>query len=399
MFGRKKKKEPKVEKLFDDAEAENQEGEGTENEGAEQKRELSDDDKLILGIDRDENEMSESQKRQMEQLGSVKDKISKILKSSNIEIVDENIGDEYESGGAEGDAKQQQDYDSLKALFGAADDKKNKELTLTIDDYDYTYTGQYLDEFDMVHVKGIKRIRLQNKYAKRIRKIALISSLVLIVAGAGVAAFFMFRKTPVYLKSISLNQLEGNYYVYDNFDYDGLYIIAEYSDGRKERIKLKPSHLIDKVGNISVGNDGETLQFTGTVPATLTFSYGGKTVDYSVVVNNKRASGLKAKFTEGLFNLDAGDLINSSNLKLLRKYSNFKPTYFDYDDSDVEIYINGTLCQYDNQKKSFVAAESTKSAIPGDLSTATITIKSKDANAFTLQITHVDGVFSVETTN
>ena len=97
MFGRKKNKEPKVEKLFDDAEAENQEGSGAENEAAEQKPELSDDDKLILGVDKDENEMSESQKRQMEQLGSVKDKIAKILKSSNIEIVDENIGDEAEN--------------------------------------------------------------------------------------------------------------------------------------------------------------------------------------------------------------------------------------------------------------------------------------------------------------
>lgn len=404
MFGRKKKKEPKVEKLFDDAEAKNREGEGTENDGAEQKRELSDDDKLILGVGRDENEMSESQKRQMEQLGSVKDKISKILKSSNIEIVDENIGDEYESGGAEGDAKQQQDYDSLKALFGAADDKKSKELTLTIDDYDYTYTGQYLDEFDMVHVKGIKKIRLQNKYAKRIRKIALISSLVLFVAGAGVAAFFIFRKTPVYLKSISLNQLEGNYYVYDDFDYDGLYIIAEYSNGKKERIKLQPSHLVDKVGNIAVGSDGETLQFTGTIPATLTFSYGGKTVDYSVIVNNKRPSGLKAKYTEGLFKLNAGDSINSTNLKLLQKYSNFNPTYFDYDNSDVEIYINGTICQYDDQKKSFIASASTKPVTLGELSTATITVKSKDANAFTLQIKHLedaDGnfIFEVETQN
>jgi hypothetical protein len=226
----------------------------------------------------------------------------------------------------------------------------------------------------------------------------------LIVAGAGVAAFFMFRKTPVYLKSISLNQLEGNYYVYDDFNYDGLYIIAEYSDGRKERIKLTPNHLIDKVGNINVGSDGETLQFTGTIPATLTFAYGGKTVDYSVIVNNKRASGLKAKYTEGLFNLDAGGLINSSNLKLLQKYSNFNSTYFDYTGDDVDIFINGTKCQYDSQKESFIAAETTKSAVVGDLSSAIITIKSKDANAFTIQIKHLedaDGnfIYEVETQN
>ena len=287
MFG-KKKKEPKVEKLVDNAsESENQEVESVEeSQQPEEKKELSADDKLILGVDtKDEDELTDFQKKQMEQLGSVKDKISKILKSSNIEIVDENFGDEYESGsGGTSDAKKQQDYDSLKSLFGGADDKKGKELTLTIDDFDYTYTGQYLDEFDMVHLKNIKRIRLQNKYAKKIKKIALIASLVLIVVSGGLAAFFLTRETPVYLKSISLNQESGNYYVNDYFEYAGLYILAEYSNGHVEKIKLQPSHLQQKFGNIQETNDG--IYFDGVKPAELIFGYGGKTVTYTVNVEN-----------------------------------------------------------------------------------------------------------------
>lgn len=392
MFGRKKK-EPKVEKVFDDASNE----ETTENSVEEQDahEHMSDDDKLILGVDKksSKKELTESQKKQMEDLGSVKDKISKILKSSNIEIVDENFGDEYESGGGEdSDEKKQQDYDSLKSLFGDGDKKGSKELTLTIDDYDYTYTGKYLDEFDMMHLKNIKRIRLQNKYAKKIRKIALIASLVLVVIGGAVTAFLLTREKPVYLKSISMNQLEAKYYINDYFDYSGLYIIAEYSDGRKERVKLDSSHLLDVTGNyVQTAN---SLQFTGTRPATLRFTYGGQVVDYSITVEERRKSGFAAVYTDELFNLNVGDSINSDNLRLLQKYTNFNSTYFDYDGSTVSIAINGSSCLYDAQTKSFKASQSTKPATAGEDSTATITIT---YSGYTLEIKYVEGVSFVET--
>lgn len=401
MFGRKKK-EPKVEKLVNNAsESENQEAEGLEESQQEQVKEMSDDDKLILGIDTsNEDELSESQKKQIEQLGSVKDKISKILKSSNIEIVDENFGDEYDSSsGATSDAKKQQDYDSLKSLYGGADEKKGKELTLTIDDFDYTYTGQYLDEFDMVHLKNIKRIRLQNKYAKKIKKIALIASIVLIVVSGGLAAFFLTRETPVYLKNITLNEDSGSYYVNDYFDYAGLYILAEYSNGHVEKIKLKPSHLQQKFGNVVETAEGG-IYFDGVKPAELVFGYRGKTVTYAVTVENKREVDLAAIYSEGLFNLSQGDLINEKNLKLLVKYSNFKPVFVeDYDDDDFDIYIGNEKCEYDHERKGFIASSSTKPLVSGEQSSSVITVVSKvysdDYDYFSVEIRHVAGEYLV----
>lgn len=403
MFGKKNKKEPKVEQVFDSAsEKEKQEVQETEDVKQE-KTEMSDDEKLMLGVDthEDDDGMSDYQKKQIEQLDSVKDKISKILKSSNIEIVDENFGDEYESGsGADSDEKKQQDYDSLKALFGTGDDKKGKELTLTIDDYDYTYTGQYLDEFDMVHLKGIKRIRLQNKYAKKIKKIALIASLVMVVISGAIAAFFITRETPVYLKSISLNHTEGSYFINDYFDYSGLYILAEYSDGRVERVKLKSSHLQGRVGNIVENENG--LRFTGTTPAQLTFGYGGKTVNYSIIVENKRPSALAAIYSDGLFNLDAGDVINEENLKILVKYANFNTVYLEnYNSSSFKIYINNVECEYDDDKNGYIASASTKPSVAGELSTATIKIVSvnsqysNDSIYFSLEVKQTHGSYMV----
>ena len=398
MFGKKKKESKK--KKIDEAAA-NEEGlEKTEgaDAGAEQnKAEMSEADRLIIGeeISSSEPEMSEEQQEKLEKLGSVKDKISKILKSSNIEIVDENFGDEYEYGsGAGSSAKQQQDYDSLKSLFGGKDEKKSKELTLTIDDFDYTYVGQYLDEFDMMHLKNIKRIRLQNKYAKLIKKISLISSLVLIVIAGAVTAFLLTRETPVYLKSITLNHTEGDYFINDYFDYAGLYIIAEYSDGRVERVKLSDGHLQDMSGNIV--QNGKELQFTGTAPAELRFGYGGLSTSYVVHVENKRPSGLSVIYSDGLFNLSEGALINEEKLMIMLKYANFKSTYLEYDSRNVQLFINGEACAYSFDDKAFIASNSTKPAVVGENSTAVIKIVS---NGYTLEFTDVDGQYFVETSN
>ena len=186
----------------------------------------------------------------------------------------------------------------------------------------------------------------------------LIASIALIVISGGLAAFFLTRETPVYLKSISLNQEAGSYYVNDYFDYAGLYILAEYSNGRVDKIKLKPSHLQQKFGNIVETADG--IYFDGVKPAELVFGYGGKTVTYAVTVENKRAVDLAAIYSEGLFNLSQGDLINSKNLKILVKYSNFKPVYVeDYDNDDFDIYINNEKCEYDYERGGFVAVSST----------------------------------------
>ncbi|MBQ4541261.1 MAG: hypothetical protein IJA23_00255 [Clostridia bacterium] len=392
MFGKKNKKDTKIEKVFDSSsEAEN--AENNEVQSSEDVKNMSDEEKLILGVDtQDENELTEAQKEKLEDLSNVKDKLSRLLKSSNIEIVDENFGDEYEAGTSSGgEGKQQQDYDSLKDLYGTGDANKKKELTLTIDDYDYTYTGQYLDEFDVSHLK-IKRIRLQNKYAKKIKKIALIASICLVVIGGAVAAFLLTREKPVYLKSISLNQESGKYFINDYFDYAGLYILAEYSDGRIERIKLDSSHLKDKVGNIS--QDGDDLKFTGTQPASLTFTYGGQSVDYSVVVTTKEPSGLAAVYSSGLFNLNAGDKISKDNLKLLIKYANFNPTFYDYNGDNTVIEIMGNRCSYDSASGAFIASESTKPDVAGELSSAVIRIV---YGGFELQITDVAGQSFVET--
>ena len=392
MFGFKKgKKEPKIEKVFDSSsDAEN--SEFGESKLEKDVQDMSDEEKLILGVeDKNENELTEAQKEKLEDLSNVKDKLSKLLKASNIEIIDENFGDEYESSSsASGEGKQQQDYDSLKDLFGS-DAGKKKELTLTIDDYDYTYTGQYLDEFDVSHLK-IKRIRLQNKYAKKIKKIAIIASVCITLVGSGIAAFLLTREKPVYLKSITLNQEAGTYFINDYFDYSGLYILAEYSDGRIERIKLNASHLKDKVGNIA--QDGDDLQFTGTQPASLTFGYGGKLINYEVVVSTKSPSGLAAVYSEGLFNLIVGDEINENNLKLLVKYSNFNPTFFDYDGDNTIIEIDGVRCSYDSTKSSFIVSKSTKSSVAGERSSAVIKIIH---SGFELQISDVEGQSFVET--
>ena len=394
MFGKKGKKDPKIEKVFDSS-SDTENAENNEAQNSEDIKNMSDEEKLILGVDHnDEDELTEAQKEKLEDLSNVKDKLSKLLKSSNIEIVDENFGDEYESGSSGGgEGKQQQDYDSLKDLFGTGDANKKKELTLTIDDYDYTYTGQYLDEFDVSHLK-IKKIRLQNKYAKKIKKIALIASICLTLIGGGVAAFLLTREKPVYLKSITLNQEAGKYFINDYFDYAGLYILAEYSDGRIERIKLDSSHLQtdQNVGNIA--QKGDDLQFTGTQPAALTFAYKGKTVVYNIVVTNKEPSGLAAIYSNGLFNLDVGDEISQDNLKLLVKYSNFNPTYFDYNGGNTVIEINGSACTYDAAKSAYIVSRSTKPATPGELSTAVIKII---YGSFELQITDVVGQSFIET--
>lgn len=349
MFGRKKK-EPKVEKVFDDKtekEESSQNQENTNGDAENQEQQLTGLEEFEdpnAEVNEDDG-LTEIQKQKYEKLGNVKDKISKILKSSNVEIVDENIGDEYDLDYAtDSEKQQQQDYDSLKALFGNKDKSKKQELTLTIDDFDYTYVGQYIDEYDLMHMKGIKKVRLQRKYPKHLKKFLIAACVVLIAGLGGFLGYYFTRETPVYLKSVALNQTENNYYIYENFDYTGLYLIAEYSNGVKQYIPLNGNYLVDIIGRVE--RNGDDIQFTGGTLAELTFSYQGFNVKYSVNILEKIKEGLIALYSPGFFNLQSGEYITDDYLKILCDYGDYGQELLDLSSSEIELYVNDTKLNY-----------------------------------------------------
>lgn len=349
MFGRKKK-EPKVEKVFDDKtekEESSQNQENTNGDAENQEQQLTGLEEFEdpnAEVNEDDG-LTEIQKQKYEKLGNVKDKISKILKSSNVEIVDENIGDEYDLDYAtDSEKQQQQDYDSLKALFGNKDKSKKQELTLTIDDFDYTYVGQYIDEYDLMHMKGIKKVRLQRKYPKHLKKFLIAACVVLIAGLGGFLGYYFTRETPVYLKSVALNQTENNYYIYENFDYTGLYLIAEYSNGVKQYIPLNGNYLVDIIGRVE--RNGDDIQFTGGTLAELTFSYQGFNVNYSVNILEKIKEGLIALYSPGFFNLQSGEYITDDYLKILCDYGDYGQELLDLSSSEIELYVNDTKLNY-----------------------------------------------------
>lgn len=267
-------------------------------------------------------EITEAQQKKYEKIGEVKEKISKILQAKNIEIVDENIGDEYETDESDSQKQQQQDYDSLKALFGDEDKNKKKELTLTIDDFDYTYVGQYVDEFDLMHVKNIKHIKLRRKHSKHFKKIIIAAAVVCVAAIAGIVTFLLLRTKPIVIQSVALNQTKNSYYINQDFEYTGLYFKVTYSDGTVRQIPLDSSYLTDIVGNYERQSDGK-IKFTGGAQADLTFAYNGFNVYYQVEIKHKTLVGLDAIFADGLFNLKAGDIITNDYLELLCDYGSY----------------------------------------------------------------------------
>jgi hypothetical protein len=343
MLG-KKNKEPKVEKVFGDK----TENEETSNSGADAKSQEASNDDLEGFVDKsqiDDSNLTEAQKAKFEKLGNVRDKISKILQSSNIEIVDENFGDEYESeSGGDNEKQQQQDYDSLKALFGSKDKAKTQELTLTIDDFDYTYTGQYIDEYDLMHMKGIKKIHLQRKHSKHFKKIIIAATLVVVLGLGGFLGYFLTRETPVYLKGVSLSQTEHDYYIYENFDYTGLYLITEYSDGRTGKVKLSSEYLVDIIGKVE--RQGDDIQFTGGSLAELTFNYGGFEVNYTVNIKTKTRQGISAIYADGLFELESGSYINDDYLKILLDYGDYGKEFISLSTSGLKISVDDVEYSY-----------------------------------------------------
>ncbi len=397
MFGKKNKKTPKVEKVSESSSVEEQDSvANNEQEPKPEEKQRSDVDEF-LGIEEQSEEddfLSEEQKQKVEKLNTVKSKISQILKSSNIEIIDENIGDEYESdGSAVSEQKSQQDYDSLKALFGDKDAGKKQELTLTIDDFDYTYTGQYIDEFDLMHMKNIKRIRLQRKYPKHMKKAIIIASAVLVVGLGVFLGIYLTRDVPVYLKSVSLNQTEHDYYMNEVFDYTGLYLIAEYSDGSKKQVKLDYTHKTDVTGWVEyVGEGGKDVQFVNGSSAVLTFNYQGFDVNYTVNIIRKVEDGLRCTYAPALFKLGNDAYINDSVLQVFVKYGDFGDQNIALSSTNLSLYVNGEKCVYEKNKGFLVKN--------GTTNTSQIRIEyvTEKKETIKLDIPYVEGQFECSIT-
>ena len=350
MFG-KKKKEPKIEKVFDsknDTPAEDQDKVNKESD--------ADLAEFKTGKEEDNSGLTEVQKKKVEKLGNVKDKISKILKSSNIEIVDENLGDEYEfDGNVDSAQQQQQDYDALKALFGNKEKSKGQELTLTIDDFDYTYVGQYVEEYDLMHLKSIKKIRLQKKHSKHFKRIILAACLVVVLGLGGFLGYYFTRETPVYIKAVTLNQVEHDYFLDEYFDYTGIYYIVEYSNGVKKTVPLSQSNVASAIANGNVMGRVNTadgnIKFTGissqTSPTYITFQYSGFSVRYDINVRSRSFDGLIANVSDGFFSLNAGTVVNSDYLKLYASYEDYGNEAMTLAERDLKFYVNGVEQVYE----------------------------------------------------
>lgn len=350
MAGKKKKKEPKVEKVFDSSSSEEQSSVAENAPGTdvdEAKNKTSEDLNDFFGVQEEEEEESNltpAQKEQIERLNAVKSKISKILQSQNIEIIDENIGDEYETSSATKEFNQQE-YDALNTGFLSKN--KTKELTLTVDEFDYTYVGQYLEEFDLMHIKSIKRIRLQRKYPKKLKKFLIAASVILVIGLGAFLGFFLTREQPVYLKSISLSQTEHDYFVNEIFEYTGLYLNLEYSDGSVKKIKLKEEHLKDVTGKIErIGENGKDIQFVSGTTASLVFTYQGFDTTYTINIVKKREIGLSAIYAEGLFKLKTDEYINDKNLLLMVVYDSYGEEHVQLSLTGLKLKVDGVECTY-----------------------------------------------------
>lgn len=381
----KKKKEPKVEKVFESSSTEEQASaaqNSTDSDVDEAKNKTSEDLNDFFGVQEEEEEsnLTPAQKEQIERLNAVKNKISKILQSSNIEIIDENIGDEYETSGGAAKEFNQEEYDSLNTGFSAKN--KTKELTLTIDEFDYTYVGQYLEEFDLMHIKSIKRIRLQRKYPKKLKKFLIAASIILVVGLGAFLGFYLTREKPVYLKSVSLSQTEHDYFVNEIFEYTGLYLNLEYSDGTVKKVKLEEEHLKDVTGKIErIGEGGKDIQFVSGTTASLVFTYEGFDATYTINILKKKEIGLSAIYTEGLYKLKANEYINDKNLLLMVVYDS-------YGEENVSLSLTGLKLKVDGEECAYVKNQGYKLA--ADISeTSVITI---EHSGFTLTIEHSDGV-------
>lgn len=359
MFGfLKKKKKEKVEApAVEEEKEEKVEDESILKDLAAQKGEI---------LEPDENALSPKEQAKRKKINSLRAKISQMLQSNNVEIIDENEGDEYEvagSGGSSGDtAKQQQDYDSLKAQYGGSGKKKKEELTLTIDDFDYTYVGKYVEEYDIIHLKSIKKIKLPNPHAKLIKRLSFACLGVVVIVIASFIAYSILRVKPEYLESVSLTQSNQVYYRGEYFDCTGIYFKAEYSTGR---VEYTPVTIEDWTGSIGiVTNTSKGLLFDGGTAATLKFHFHGfvgenptvnTDLELSITVRDRSESGIGAVYTDGIFNLKSGDTITSKHLIPLVEYDKYAEQGSAMLSLDmVKLNIDGTDYSYNSSEKGFV---------------------------------------------
>ena len=219
-------------------------------------------------------------------------------------------------------------------MFGGKEKAKKQELTLTIDDFDYTYVGKYVEDLDLIHKKNIKKIKLPSKAMKIVRKVAIIVILVSALIVGGVFALKFTREPAYFLDKVVLSQEKQSYFVDENFDFTGLYLNLTYSNGKKSymnSIPLTISHFsqANSRGNFNVGKS--TITFTGGTEVILSFAYGGKICSMSIEIERKEIKGITAKFTNGLFNLQSGDKLTNKNLFVLVDYDNYNSEILTFD--------------------------------------------------------------------
>ena len=58
--------------------------------------------------------------------------------------------------------------------------------------------GKYVEDYDLIHMKNIKRIKLTNKHKKLIQRIVVGAVAVLVLIVGGIVAYKMTRAEPVY---------------------------------------------------------------------------------------------------------------------------------------------------------------------------------------------------------
>ena len=352
MFGFFKKKKKK-----DDV-AENPAEENSQEEVVEEdlpsKQETPEKEEVDL------SSLSPKEREKLEKINSLKSKLSHILQSKDIEIIDENEGDEWEyEAGPTGDIKkQQQDYDSLKSRFSRSSKDKKTELTLEIDDFDYTYVGKYVDEYDVIHMRTIKKIKLPNKYAKVIKKVTIAVACVAILIVGIVVAYNLTKVDPEHLTGAYLSQTSQSYYINETFDFTGLYIYAQYSTGRIEKVPLTIEHF-DKYLGGAVERYGDTLKFANGTGTTLTFHYAGLVngitfetdLELFIEIVTKNEDGLGVIYSDGIFNLEKDEYITSKHLVSLIEYDNYSSMVIDI--QGLTINVDGTDLAYEKAVKGF----------------------------------------------
>ena len=233
-----------------------------------------------------------------------------------------------------------------------------------------------------MHMKNIKRIRLQRKYPKHLKKALIIGSIVLVAGLGAFLGYYFTREVPVYLKTVTLSQTQQEYYVDEIFDYTGIYLIEEYSDGSKKEVALTKEHLTSEPLGLHtmVGDDGKDVKFGNGSFVTLTFTHQGFDVDYTVNVLKKEEKGLQAIYADGLFNLKQNEYISNDILRVLVDFGGYGKQLLKLSDSRLSIYHGNIELVYEKEGFKLTSNITTESVI-----------KIVYNKSITLSITYVEG--------